>query len=104
MSIDGPEDGIRNVTGNPANEDALMFNIANAPALRDNIREDAAEVVLHAHILADLSFDASGCPGAVTDEQSTIIHFDSTNFVVQGHSMGATVAPLPVVYEPSTAR
>ena len=100
MSIDGPEDGLRNTTGNPAAEDSLMFNFLNPPALRDNVREDGAEVVLHAHILANLTLDATGCPGAVTASGSRMVHFDSTRFVVSGHSMGATVAPLPAAYEP----
>ncbi len=98
LSIDGPEDGARNTTGNPANEDMLYFNVANPPALRDNIREAGAEVTLHAHILANLSLDVSACEGATAP--GGIARFDSSHFALQGHSMGATIAPLPLVYQP----
>ena len=49
-SVDGPHENLRNLTND--NEDFLMFNIINAHALRDNIRESAAEYALFAHILA----------------------------------------------------
>ena len=40
-SIDGPLGGLRNTTN--ANEDFTVFNVGNPAALRDNVRQSAAE-------------------------------------------------------------
>jgi hypothetical protein len=103
VSIDGPQDGSRNVTGNPANEDGLMINFANPPALRDNIREDAAEATLHGAILGSLTLDVSGCPGAAAADGTTLARFDPSKMVIAGHSLGASVAPLAAAFEPGYA-
>ena len=94
IEIDGPHGGIRNITN--ANEDFLMFNIFNAVALRDNVRESAVELALEAHILDGLSVDASACPGA----SQPPVKFDTSKLALMGHSMGATIAPLALAVEP----
>jgi hypothetical protein len=96
-SVDGPLGGIRNVTN--GNEDFLIFNVANLGALRDNVRQSAAELALQAHILDRLSVDVSNCPGA--DTGGGPAHFDVSKLVLMGHSMGATIAPLSLAVEPA---
>ncbi len=91
--VDGPHEDLRNLTND--NEDFLMFNINNAVALRDNVRESAAEYALFAHILAGLTLDVSDCPGTTSPAK-----FDSTRMALMGHSMGATIAPLVLESEP----
>jgi hypothetical protein len=92
-TVDGPHEDLRNLTND--NEDFLMFNINNAAALRDNVRESAAEYALFAHVLAGLTLDVSDCPG--TTSPAT---FDATKMGLMGHSMGATIAPLVLAAEP----
>ena len=92
VQVDGPLGGLRNTTH--ADEQFLMFNIFNALALRDNTRESALELMLLAHLLEDLTLDASDCPGAGA------VRFDTTHLALMGHSMGATIAPLVLAYEP----
>jgi hypothetical protein len=92
-SVDGPHENLRNLTND--NEDFLMFNINNADALRDNIRESAAEYALFAHVLAGLTLDVSDCPG--TTSPAT---FDATRMALMGHSMGSTISPLVMAAEP----
>jgi hypothetical protein len=92
-SVDGPHENLRNLTND--NEDFLMFNINNAVALRDNIRESAAEYALFAHVLAGLTLDVSDCPG--TTSPAT---FDATRMALMGHSMGSTISPLVMSVEP----
>jgi hypothetical protein len=92
-TVDGPHEDLRNLTND--NEDFLMFNINNAAALRDNVRESAAEYALFAHVLAGLKLDVSDCPG--TTSPAT---FDATKVGLMGHSMGATIAPLVLAAEP----
>ncbi|MGH7298402.1 MAG: alpha/beta hydrolase family protein [Polyangiaceae bacterium] len=91
--VDGPHEDSRNLTSD--NEDFLMFNINNLEALRDNVRESAAEYALFAHILAGFSIDVSDCPG--TTGPAT---FDASRMALMGHSMGATIAPLVLAIEP----
>ncbi len=95
-SVDGPHGGLRNVTGK--DEQFLMFNVTNPAALRDNVRQSAAELALQAHVLATLSFDASSCPGLDTGGKP--VHFDTSHFALMGHSMGATISPLTLAVEP----
>lgn len=96
-SVDGPHGGLRNVTG--GDEQFLMFNVSNPGALRDNVRQSAAELALQAHVLAKLSIDASSCPGL--DSGGGPVHFDASHFVLMGHSMGATISPLTLAVEPA---
>jgi pimeloyl-ACP methyl ester carboxylesterase len=72
-----------------------MFNINNLEALRDNVRESAAEYALFAHVLAGLTLDVSDCPGTTGPA-----HFDATRMALMGHSMGSTIAPLVLAAEP----
>src|SRR5581483_5415918 len=92
ISVDGPLGGLRN----PQNQDEqfLIFNVGNPAAIRDNIRQSAAELVLTAHVLDTLSVDARRC-GGEADER-----FDTTRLALFGHSMGATIAPLALASEP----
>lgn len=108
ISIDGPLGGLRNpvapaqpdpncpACGDPSQEDFLIFNISNPGAIRDNIRESAAELVLTAHILDGLSVDASACPTLANAN----VKFDVTKLGLMGHSMGATISPLSSAFEP----
>lgn len=96
ISIDGPLGGLRNPTGDPNQEDFLIFNISNPGAIRDNIRQSALELMLAAHILDSLSVDASACPTLA----SASAKFDTTKLALMGHSMGATIAPLAAAFEP----
>ncbi|HZS38906.1 MAG TPA: hypothetical protein VFF06_18865 [Polyangia bacterium] len=93
-TVDGPLEGLRNITHD--NEDFLIFNIQNAEALRDNVRESALELVFFAHVMKTLQFDASDCPGA----NESAAHFDSAHFGLFGHSMGSWIAPLILANEP----
>lgn len=92
-SVDGPHEDLRNLTN--GNEDFLMFNIFNPPALRDNVRESGAEYALFAHVLAALTLDVSDCPGTTSPAK-----FDANRMGLMGHSMGATIAPLALFDEP----
>lgn len=92
-SVDGPHEDLRNITGE--NEDFLMFNIFNPAAMRDNIRESGVEYALFAHVLTALTLDVSDCPGTTSPAR-----FDASHVALMGHSMGATIAPLSVAFEP----
>jgi hypothetical protein len=93
-SVDGPHEDIRDLTN--GNEDFEIFNVFNAPALRDNVRESAAEYALFAHVLSALEIDVSDCPGA----SPTTARFDASRTALMGHSMGSTIAPLVLSVEP----
>jgi hypothetical protein len=96
-SIDGPHGGLRNVTGN--DEQLLIFNVFNPPALRDNVRQSALEIVLQAHILEAVEIDAASCPGLTTPGGGPA-RFDVDTMATFGHSMGASIVPLAVAFEP----
>jgi hypothetical protein len=100
-SIDGPLGGLRNpqMPDTDYNEDYTVFNVANPPALRDNIRQSAVELSLTASILAGLSLDASSCPGATTPDGG-MVHFDGGTMALMSHSMGSTISPLTLAFEP----
>lgn len=93
VTIDGPHGGLRNVT--KGDEQVLMFNILNPRAMRDNVRQSALETILTAHMLDDVTIDASGCPGV-----GATVKLDTTKLALMGHSMGATVAQPAMAYEP----
>jgi len=93
VSVDGPLGGLRNTTG--ADEQFLVFNVTNARALRDNVRQSALELALLPDALAALALDTSACPGA-----PPVTRFDTGTLALMGHSMGATIAPLTVAAEP----
>ncbi|MBL8953748.1 MAG: hypothetical protein JNK82_23435 [Myxococcaceae bacterium] len=94
LSVDGPHGGLRNVTG--MDEQVLVFNFLNPPALRDNIRQTAIEQALLAEWSTTLTVDASACPGLA----SAAVKFDGEHVALMGHSMGATIAPLVAALEP----
>jgi hypothetical protein len=96
ISIDGPLGGLRNPTGDPNQEDFLVFNISNPGAIRDNIRQSAMELVLAAHVIDTLTVDASTCPTLA----NASVKFDVNKLALMGHSMGATIAPLSAAFEP----
>ena len=86
VSVDGPHGGIRNVTG--GDEQFLIFNITNPAAMRDNLRQSAAELTLVPDVMAKLDLDVADCEGAGGGI------FDATQLALLGHSMGATIAPM----------
>jgi hypothetical protein len=100
-SIDGPLGGLRNpeMPDTDYNEDYMIFNVGNPAALRDNIRQSAAELSVTASILSALTLDASSCPGA-TAPDGGVVHFDGATMAVMSHSMGSTISPLTLAFEP----
>lgn len=92
VMIDGPLGGLRNPGGK--DEQFLIFNIDNPQAIRDNIRQSAAELVLTADLVETLKVDTRGCGGAGE------VRFDGERLALFGHSMGATIAPLALAYQP----
>jgi hypothetical protein len=100
-SIDGPLEGLRNpiAVNTHDGEDYTILNVANPPAMRDNIRQSAAELALGASILSSLSFDASSCPGVVTPNGGPVT-FDGTTMAIMSHSMGSSISPLAIAMEP----
>jgi hypothetical protein len=95
LQLDGPLWGLRNPTG--GNEDYLIFNLSNLPALRDNLRQAALELTLHPSIIAAFAPDVSDCPGA----SGGTARFDTAHLAMWGHSMGATILPLAVANAPA---
>ncbi len=93
-SIDGPHGGLRNVT--KGDEQLLVFNIQNPLALRDNVRQSALELALVPDILEGLELDVADCAGAVAP--GSLARFRAVGLM--GHSMGASIAPLALVFEP----
>jgi hypothetical protein len=93
ISIDGPLGGLRNPSGD--DEQFLIFNISNPVAIRDNVRQSAVELALAAHVLDGLQIDATACPSA-----QTIAKFDTTKLALFSHSMGSTISPLTLAFEP----
>ncbi len=87
VSVDGPLGGLRNTTG--GDEQFLIFNVSNPVAMRDNLRQSAAELAGLPGLLDVLEIDASECPGL---EQQ--VAFDTGLLGLFGHSMGATIAPV----------
>ncbi|MCB9682865.1 MAG: hypothetical protein H6733_15465 [Alphaproteobacteria bacterium] len=91
VQVDGPLGGVRNTTG--ADEQFLIFNVANPVALRDNLRQSALELALLPNLLQGLTMVGGGCEG-LPDDIRTPIRFDVDHLALLGHSMGATIAPL----------
>jgi hypothetical protein len=101
MSIDGPLGGLRNPTDPDTanNEDYTVFNVANPVALRDNVRQSAAELSLAASIASSLTLNVTACPGANTPEGGPA-RFDAGTLAIMSHSMGSTISPLTLAFEP----
>jgi pimeloyl-ACP methyl ester carboxylesterase len=96
VSIDGPHGGLRNVTG--GDEQFLVFNVTNPPALRDNLRQSALELALAARLLDEVVIDPETCPGATGTGEG--LRLDVARVALMGHSMGASIAPLAAAVEP----
>lgn len=88
VQVDGPLGGLRNTTN--GNEDFLIFNVQNAAALRDNVRESAMELSLVARMLPSLRWSTPDCPGSDGGQQSV----DGAHLALMGHSMGSWIEPL----------
>lgn len=87
IQLDGPHGGPRNITN--GDEQFLLFNVLNPPALIDNVRQSAVELALVPDLVAALQIDAQGCPGV-----DATVSLDPEQQALFGHSMGATIAPL----------
>jgi hypothetical protein len=98
VQVDGPLGGLRNTTGK--DEQFLVFNVGNAGALRDNVRESAAELTLMPKILEGITIDVADCPGASSAAGGTKVGFDLDHLAIMGHSMGASIAPLVLAAQP----
>ncbi len=94
VSVDGPLGGLRNPWN--ADEQYLIFNVQNAAALRDNVRESALELTLLPSILSAITIDTSACPGAAATTR-----FDTTQLGLMGHSTGSVIATLALAGEPA---
>lgn len=94
IQIEGLHGGSRNVSG--GDEQFLIFNIQNPIALRDNLRQSALELVLFLRSLDTLRIDATTCPELATSN----VRFDLEHVALMGHSMGASIAPLAMAFEP----
>jgi pimeloyl-ACP methyl ester carboxylesterase len=89
LSIDGPHGGpLRNVSNQ--DEQFLVFNFLEPAALRDNILQSAYELVIAARLLDGIELAGDG-EGALLDTE---------HVAIMGHSMGATIAPLAIAFEP----
>jgi hypothetical protein len=95
VQIDGPLGGLRNTTN--GNEDFLIFNVQNAAALRDNVRESAMELSLFARMLPSLTLATPDCPGTSGGMQIV----DGKHLAIMGHSMGSWIEPLVLAAERS---
>lgn len=99
LQVEGPHGGLRNPS--MGDEQFLLFNVTNIPAMRDNIRETAIELSLIANVAAELHLDASDCPPAGTMAAGPAdVAFDAQRFAIMGHSNGAWISPLAAAYEP----
>ncbi len=87
VSVDGPLGGLRNPSG--GDEQFLIFNVSNPVAMRDNLRQSAAELAALPDLLATLAVDAADCP-----DLAGTATFDADTLALFGHSMGATIAPV----------
>jgi hypothetical protein len=95
-SVDGPHGGLRNIT--QGDEQFLVFNFQNSVALRDNVRQSALELALLPDVLEGVSIDVADCPGVTAP--GGVARFDTGTLAVMGHSMGAAISPLALVFEP----
>jgi hypothetical protein len=96
FTVDGPLEGLRNTTN--GDEDLLIVNFNNLPALRDNFRESALDLIFEVKMLKAgvLTPDGSDCAGATAP-----VPLDLAHLGVFGHSLGASVLPLAVALEPA---
>ncbi|MDH5672781.1 MAG: alpha/beta hydrolase [Myxococcales bacterium] len=95
IGIDAPVHGLRNPGG--GDPSLLFFNINNPMALRDNVRQGAADLLALERFVAALSLDAAQSPLAEP------LAFDTGRIYVMGHSQGALTAPLMLVFAEHTS-
>jgi len=86
LGADAPVHGLRR----PAGEDPtfLFFNIQNFLAMRENIRQGAADLLLLKRFAAALVVDAADSPTGAE------VRFDPANIYFMGHSQGGLTGPL----------
>jgi hypothetical protein len=99
VQVDGPHGGLRNITN--GDEQFLVFNFFNAAALRDNVRQSAAELVLMSHLLGNISVDTTACLGARAADGSARMHIDLSRLAIMGHSNGSWILPLVAASQPA---
>jgi pimeloyl-ACP methyl ester carboxylesterase len=87
VMVDGPLGGVRNTA--EWDEQFVVMNTVNLPALEGNVLQSALELVLVLRALGGLSLDACGARAIDTDHVALI-----------GHSMGAQIAPIAAAVEP----
>lgn len=93
VSVDGPLGGARNFGG--WDEQLVIFNVLNMPALRDTVRQSALELALLPYALEGVTLDTSGCRGAAPSTRLA-----SDDLALIAHSTGATIAPLAAAIQP----
>ena len=93
ISVDGPLGGARNFGG--WDEQLVIFNVLNLPALRDTVRQSALELALVPHALEGVTLDTRDCAGA-----APLTRLASDELALIAHSTGATIAPLAVAVQP----
>jgi len=96
ISWDGPHGGPRNVSG--GDEQFLVYNFGNLLAMRDNVRQSALEAVLLADALERVTLDVSDCEGAAAPMGRA--RLDASKVALFGHSMGASISPLALAFQP----
>jgi hypothetical protein len=75
--------------------------VSNIAAMRENVRENALELSVIAHVAAKLHLDASDCPPiGGTGAGPADVAFDQSHFALMGHSNGAWISPLAAAHEP----
>ena len=94
-SMDAPHHGERDpfFIRSPDLESLFFFNALNPPAMRDNVRQAAAEQMMLELMLSSLEVEPSLCPGVdASASPSGRIFFDPELMLFHGHSQGAVVA------------
>jgi predicted esterase len=86
IGIDAPVHGTRKAEGDDAS--TLFFNVANVLALRDNIRQGAADLLALERFVEAFRVEAEDSP---TDAE---IRFDVDRVFAMGHSQGGLTVPL----------
>ncbi len=100
VQADGPHGGRRNASGQTGTiEQLLLFNVLNPVTMRDNFRQSSLEIALLAEALPGFSIDLAQCPG-VTTPGGGPVKVDGGTIALFGHSMGATMAPLCLAFQP----
>jgi predicted esterase len=86
IGIDAPVHGTRRPDG--VDPTLLFFNINNPRALRDNVRQGAADLLYLKRVVEGFALDAAASPTAEA------IRFDPDKVFMMGHSQGGLTGPL----------